>query len=146
MALQRLVHALGAESPATYPLLLPVLRLCTDPGQPDELNLLEDGLQLWWAGGLAHVSVCLFPSFCVLLLVCSRIWRVAGSAPCLGSNRPRALPTPEPATRRLHLPALPRLVALRNAPAPHPGLLGDLFPHLVAAMGRSTEHIAVRGR
>lgn len=47
VTLQRLVHALGAESPATYPFLLPVLRLVTDPGQPDELNLLEDGLHLW---------------------------------------------------------------------------------------------------
>ncbi len=47
VALQRLVHALGAESPAAYPLVLPVLKLCTDPHQPDELNLLEDGLQLW---------------------------------------------------------------------------------------------------
>lgn len=82
VTLQRLVHALGAESPATYPLVLPVLSMCTDPSQPDELNLLEDGLQLW-------------------------------------------------------------LVTLRHAPAPHPGLLGDLFPHLVAAMGKSTEHIAV---
>jgi hypothetical protein len=49
--------------------------------QPDELNLLEDGLQLW-------------------------------------------------------------LVALRNAPCPHADLLA-LFPNLVAAMERSTEHIAV---
>lgn len=47
VALQRLTFALGPESPAAYPLLLPVLRLCTDPAQPDELNLLEDGLQLW---------------------------------------------------------------------------------------------------
>ncbi len=38
-----------------------------------------------------------------------------------------------------------RLVALRNAPGPHPGLLGELFPHLVAAMAKSTEHIAVGG-
>lgn len=49
--------------------------------QPDELNLLEDGLQLW-------------------------------------------------------------LVALRNAPGPNADLL-SLFPNLVAAMERSTEHIAV---
>lgn len=83
VALQRLVHSLGPESPSTYPMLLPVLKLCTDPHQPDELNLLEDGLQLW-------------------------------------------------------------LVALRHAPAPCTGLLGDLFPNLVAAMTRSTEHIAVR--
>lgn len=47
MALQRLVHALGPESPMTYPIVLPVLRLCTDPNQPDELNLLEDGMHLW---------------------------------------------------------------------------------------------------
>lgn len=42
-----------------------------------------------------------------------------------------------------HFPSPLRLVALRNAPAPHPGLLGDLFPNLVAAMAKSTEHIAV---
>ncbi len=33
LALQRVVNALGSESPACYPLLLPVLRLCTDPSQ-----------------------------------------------------------------------------------------------------------------
>lgn len=47
VTLQRLVHALGPESPATYAFVLPVLRLVTDPAQPDELNLLEDGLHLW---------------------------------------------------------------------------------------------------
>ncbi len=51
--------------------------------QPEELNLLEDGLQLW-------------------------------------------------------------LVALRNAPAPEPGLL-QLFPHLVAIMERSTGAHVHRG-
>lgn len=81
VALQRLVNALGPDSPATHPLVLPVLRLCCDPGHPDALNLLEDGLQLW-------------------------------------------------------------LVALRNAPAPEPGLLA-LFPLLAAGMAASTEHIAV---
>lgn len=33
LALQRLVNALGAESPSAYPLLIPVLQLCTDPNQ-----------------------------------------------------------------------------------------------------------------
>ena len=33
VALQRLVNALGPECPACYPLLMPVLRLCTDPTQ-----------------------------------------------------------------------------------------------------------------
>lgn len=47
VALQRLVNALGTDAPAAYPLLLPILQLCTDINQPDELNLLEDGLQLW---------------------------------------------------------------------------------------------------
>ena len=35
------------DSPQCYDLLLPILRHCTDINQPDELNLLEDGLQLW---------------------------------------------------------------------------------------------------
>jgi hypothetical protein len=47
VALQRLVNALGPESPATYPFLLPVLDYCTDIGQPEELMLLEDGLHTW---------------------------------------------------------------------------------------------------
>ena len=29
VTLQRLVHALGAESPATYPLVLPIIKFCT---------------------------------------------------------------------------------------------------------------------
>ncbi|KAK9822576.1 hypothetical protein WJX74_006339 [Apatococcus lobatus] len=47
LALQRLVNALGSDSTRCYDLLLPILRHCTDINQPDELNLLEDGLQLW---------------------------------------------------------------------------------------------------
>lgn len=41
-----LVNVLGGESPATYPLLLPLLReaLHPDSSQPE---LLEDGLGLW---------------------------------------------------------------------------------------------------
>ena len=112
MSLQRLVNALGMGCPSSYPFLIPILRLCTDPNQvsmcsanrpegmymltrsfvklrwsgrsdirkfvvqPDELNLLEDGLQLW-------------------------------------------------------------LITLRNAPAPQPELL-DLFPNLASVMERST--------
>lgn len=84
LALQRVVHALGVDSPNSYPVLLPVLAVATDPSQPDELNLMEDGLLLW-------------------------------------------------------------LVALRHAPAPHPGLLAPLG-HLLNAMERSTEHVAVGTR
>ena len=47
LALQRLVHALGPECPIAYPVLFPVLHVATDPSQPDELNLMEDGLLLW---------------------------------------------------------------------------------------------------
>ncbi|KAK9787255.1 hypothetical protein WJX73_002919 [Symbiochloris irregularis] len=47
VSLQRLVHALGTDSWACYPLLMQLLPHCTDINQPDELNLLEDGLQLW---------------------------------------------------------------------------------------------------
>ncbi|KAL3137934.1 hypothetical protein ABBQ38_005181 [Trebouxia sp. C0009 RCD-2024] len=47
LVLQRLVNALGPDSPGCYNLLLPILQQCTAIDQPDELNLLEDGLQLW---------------------------------------------------------------------------------------------------
>ena len=33
LALQRVVNSLGVESPTTYPLLLPILQLCTDVNQ-----------------------------------------------------------------------------------------------------------------
>jgi hypothetical protein len=81
LALQRVTHALGLESPLAYPVLLPILAVSTNPSQSDELNLLEDGLLLW-------------------------------------------------------------LVALRHAPAAHPGLLAPI-PNLLSAMETSTEHIAV---
>ncbi len=76
LALQRLVHALGSESPSTHAFLLPALQYATDPDGPEALALLEDGLGTW-------------------------------------------------------------LTALRCAPGPAPGLLA-LFPHLTAAMERST--------
>ena len=49
LALQRLLIALGSQSPVCYPLLFPILLYSTDINQPDELNMLEDGLQLWQA-------------------------------------------------------------------------------------------------
>ena len=38
VALQRLLNALGAESPSSYPILQPLLRHCTDPGQVYRLS------------------------------------------------------------------------------------------------------------
>ena len=66
LALQRLVNALGSESPATYPVLLPALQYATDPGGPEALALLEDGLDtlltaLRCAPGPAPGLLALFP-------------------------------------------------------------------------------------
>eukprot|EP00271_Cylindrocystis_brebissonii_P019770 TRINITY_DN6200_c0_g1_i2.p1 TRINITY_DN6200_c0_g1~~TRINITY_DN6200_c0_g1_i2.p1 ORF type:complete len:451 (-),score=102.92 TRINITY_DN6200_c0_g1_i2:173-1402(-) len=47
LALQRLLAALGSHCPMCYDLLFPILRYSTDITQPDELNMLEDGMQLW---------------------------------------------------------------------------------------------------
>ncbi|KAH7441944.1 hypothetical protein KP509_03G063300 [Ceratopteris richardii] len=47
VALQRLVCALGPQSPVCYEFLMPILDYSTNIDQPDELNMLEDGLQLW---------------------------------------------------------------------------------------------------
>jgi hypothetical protein len=47
LALQRLVHVLGPESPAMWPLLLPMLQHSLDAAHNREPELLEDGLQLW---------------------------------------------------------------------------------------------------
>lgn len=47
LAVQRLVSALGPESPATYHFLLPALQYATNPDAPEALNLLEDGLATW---------------------------------------------------------------------------------------------------
>ncbi len=45
--MQRLVHVLGGESPAAWPLLLPMLQHSLDFAANREPELLEDGLQLW---------------------------------------------------------------------------------------------------
>ncbi len=45
--MQRLVHVLGPESPAMWPLLLPMLQHSLDAANNREPELLEDGLQLW---------------------------------------------------------------------------------------------------
>ena len=47
LALQRLVHVLGSDSPITYPVVLPILQFVIDPDSPDAVNSLEDGLCLW---------------------------------------------------------------------------------------------------
>lgn len=47
VALQQLLGALGPQSPVCYDLLFPILDYSTNINQPDELNMLEDGLQLW---------------------------------------------------------------------------------------------------
>ena len=56
LALQRLLIALGPQSPISYPLLIPILRYSTDISQPDELNMLEDGLQV--SAAPAYVPAC----------------------------------------------------------------------------------------
>ncbi|CAI5943992.1 unnamed protein product [Closterium sp. NIES-64] len=63
-ALQRLIVSLGPQSPISYPLLFPILRYSTDISQPDELNMLEDGLQLWQAT-LRHAPA-MVPEFMTL--------------------------------------------------------------------------------
>ncbi|BBN14841.1 importin-11 [Marchantia polymorpha subsp. ruderalis] len=81
LALQRLLMALGPQSPMCYELLFPILQYSTDVNQPDELNMLEDGMQLWQT-------------------------------------------------------------TLRHAPVMVPQLQG-LFPHLVAVMEKSFDHLQV---
>jgi hypothetical protein len=53
VALQRLVCALGPQSPVCYEFLLRILDYSTNINQPDELNMLEDGLQV-----LKNISRC----------------------------------------------------------------------------------------
>lgn len=53
VTLQRIIHVLGADSVNTYSILIPVLGVATDPSQPNELNLFEDGLLLWFVA-LVH--------------------------------------------------------------------------------------------
>jgi len=47
VASQRLVFALGPQSPSIYAFVLPVVGHSAKPSGPEALNLLEDGLQLW---------------------------------------------------------------------------------------------------
>ncbi len=68
LALQRLVLALGSESPKTHAVLLPALQYATDPAGPEALALLEDGLDTLLAalrcapsGAAAPGLLALFP-------------------------------------------------------------------------------------
>ncbi|KAK3271881.1 hypothetical protein CYMTET_19794 [Cymbomonas tetramitiformis] len=45
--MHKMVVAMGVDCVAAYPMLLPLLEYCTDITQPEELNLMEDGLLLW---------------------------------------------------------------------------------------------------
>lgn len=47
LALQRLVHVLGSDSPMTYHVVLPILRFVINADNPDAINTLEDGVCLW---------------------------------------------------------------------------------------------------
>ncbi|XP_078444953.1 ARM repeat superfamily protein [Wolffia australiana] len=48
-ALRNFVCSLGFQSPICYGILLPILQKAIDINNPDELNLLEDGILLWEA-------------------------------------------------------------------------------------------------
>lgn len=43
-ALRNFVSALGSQSPVCYDMLLPILHISVDINNPNELNLLEDGV------------------------------------------------------------------------------------------------------
>lgn len=47
LAVRNFVHALGPQSPMCYNMLLPILQTCIDVNNPEELNLLENGVLLW---------------------------------------------------------------------------------------------------
>lgn len=47
LALQRLVHALGRDSPVAYPVVLPLLQFTIQATNMDPSNPLEDGILLW---------------------------------------------------------------------------------------------------
>jgi hypothetical protein len=44
LVLHRLLNALGPRSLICYEILFPILQYSTDVNQPDELNMLEDGM------------------------------------------------------------------------------------------------------
>lgn len=47
LAVRNFVHALGHQSPMCYNMLLPILQTSIDVNNPEELNLLENGVLLW---------------------------------------------------------------------------------------------------
>ena len=47
IAYQHLINALGVDSPATYQWLIPIINFSINVDNPDSLNLMEDGLELW---------------------------------------------------------------------------------------------------
>jgi hypothetical protein len=72
--LQKLVTALGTDCGVAAPILLPLLGYCTDPEQPEALNLLEDGLSLWYEAlqQMPALDPTLLPLFPNIVRVCAQ--------------------------------------------------------------------------
>jgi len=148
-ALQRLVNVLGPECPACYPLLLPILRYCTDISQARRaparhaLQAAKQCTRSWTEHSpkrlcLSHSAARRRPS---AVKACWRTFSKSNAHSARAQHikvcaRPCAAAQPEE-LNLLEDGLQLWLVALRNAPAPEPGLL-HLFPHLVAVMERST--------
>ena len=121
-ALQRLVNVLGPDSAVCHPLLLPLLRYCTDITQARRAKDMRIPLKTLSTKSLKYMGSHIQ---CIM----------STSVPCQsmtlwGSAQPEELNLLEDGLQLW-------LVALRNAPGPRPALLEPL-PHLVAIMDRST--------
>jgi hypothetical protein len=123
LALQRLVNALGTESPSSYPVLVPILQISTDPNQvPSPTILLH---QQECAEGIMVSDYYIWHSACAL---CQAVGTLTHILWLLG--QPDELNLLEDGLQLW-------LIALRNTPVPQPALL-SLFPNLAVAMQRST--------
>lgn len=82
LALQRLLVAMGAGAGAADAFVLPVLRYACDPGGPEALNLLEDGLATWLTA--LRVAPAANPQLTDLFpLLAAAMHASTGGPPCL---------------------------------------------------------------
>ncbi|EFJ44088.1 hypothetical protein VOLCADRAFT_95713 [Volvox carteri f. nagariensis] len=137
-AVQRLVNLTGSESPALYPLVMPLLGYSLDLGQPEvSEGLLEDGLALWLVA-LRNAPSCCEPDPAAAAAAGGGGGGCSGGGPGGGGGGGGPLAVPSPPSPAVAAPCPVRVVPGRE------GTLQALlspFPALAVIAEASTEHL-----
>ncbi|KAG2485576.1 hypothetical protein HYH03_015738 [Edaphochlamys debaryana] len=144
-AVQRLLNLAGRDSPALYPLVMPLLGYSLDMRQPEvSEGLLEDGLALWLVA-LRNAPSCAEPDPAAGPDFGPAARLLPGAGPTL-----EALLAPLPALQGVaeasteHLPLTTAILASAALLA-GPALYGSMGPHVLGVLGCIVGNVSERG-